>query len=499
MRSTTNCVITNNSIHDNYRGVETSSCSNLRITGNDVQMSCDFGIAVRGSSDCVIDHNTVVANERAGLDLADFSNNVTVTWNYFAGNNWGIYFQLLHYSTVHHNDFVGNMANVYTHVAQPDNSWDDGYPSGGNYWSDYSGSDSFSGPGQDLPGSDGFGDEPYEVRGSSGGYYDYYPFMDPLLGPEDTPPVALFTVEPTIGDISTEFVLNASMSYDAEDPTSELEVRWDVGYDGSWEIDWSKEKVVTWQFTSIGDYLIRLEVRDTHMLLNDTSLVVHVAYVAPVASFVVSPTTGSSSTSFVFNASGSSDPDDGSDALEVHWDWENDGTWDTAWSTSKVATHAFSTDGTYTVALQVRDPGGLDASATRQVVVESIPPTADAGSDQTVEVGASVTLDGSGSTDNVGVVNFTWSCVIGGEAKEAFGMSSAWSFAEPGTFEVVLTVRDAAGSTDTDTVTITVEMKEPGGSTIADYWWVAPIAAIALALIAVLYVMVRRGKGGSVR
>ena len=496
MRSTTNCVIANNSIHDNYRGVETSYCSNLRITGNDVQRSREFGIAVRESSDCVIDHNTVVANVGAGLDLADFSNNIAVTWNYFAGNNWGIYFQLLHYSTVHHNDFVGNLANVYTHVAQSDNSWDDGYPSGGNYWSDYSGADDFSGPNQDIVGSDGFGDEPYEVRGSSGGYYDHYPFMDPLLGPEDNPPVALFTVDPAIGGIGTEFVLDASSSYDAEDPTSELEVRWDIGYDGSWEIDWSKDKVVTWQFTIIGDYLIHMEVRDTHMLLNDTSLVVHVAYVAPVASFVVSPTTGNSGTSFVFDASGSSDPDSGSEALEVRWDWESDGTWDTTWSTSKVATHSFSTDGTYTVALQVRDPGGLDASATRQVVVESIPPTADAGLDQTVEVGASVTLSGSGSTDNVGIVNYTWSCVIGGEAKEAFGVSSTWSFAETGTYEVTLTVRDAAGSTDIDTVTITVETKESGGTTLADYWWVAAIAAIATALIAVLYVMVRRRKGG---
>lgn len=498
MRSTTNCVIANNGIHDNYRGVETSHCSNLRITGNDVQRSREFGIAVRESSDCVIDHNTVVANVGAGLDLADFSNNIAVTWNYFAGNNWGIYFQLLHYSTVHHNDFVGNLANVYTHVAQPDNSWDDGYPSGGNYWSDYSGADNFSGPNQDIAGSDGFGDEPHEVRGSSGGYYDHYPFMDPLLGPEDTPPVALFTVDPAIGGIGTEFVLDASSSYDAEDPTYELEVRWDIGYDGSWEIDWSKDKVVTWQFTSIGDYLIHMEVRDTHMLLNDTSLVVHVAYVAPVASFVVSPTTGRSSTSFVFDASSSSDLDDGSEALEVRWDWENDGTWDTTWSTSKVATHSFSTDGTYTVALQVRDPGGLDASATRQVVVESIAPTADAGPDQTVEVGASVTLSGSGSIDNVGIANYTWSCEIGGEAKEAFGVSSTWSFAEAGTYEVTLTVRDAAGSTDTDTVTITVETKESGGTTLADYWWVAAIAAIATALIAVLYVMVRRRKGDSV-
>lgn len=495
MWQTTNCVIANNSIHDNFRGAEMKHCSDLRIEGNDVRRSCEFGIGIAESSMCAVDHNIIVANAGGGLYLGDFSESISVTWNYFAGNNWGIYFSLLHYSTIHHNDFVGNIANAYAHVAQPDNSWDDGYPSGGNYWSDYFGVDEFSGPDQDIAGSDGFGDTPYEVPWSlDDGYCDCYPFMDPLLAPRNDPPVAQFTVSPAIGAVGTEFVLDASSSYDTEDPTSELEVRWDIGYDGSWEFDWSTDKVVTWQFSSIGDHLVRLEVRDTDMLLSDTDLVVHVAYAAPVASFVVAPITGTSSTLFAFDASGSSDQDDGTDALEARWDWENDGVWDTSWTTSKTATHVYSVDSTYTVALQVRDPDGLDASTTRQVVVESVPPIADAGPDQTVEVHASVTLDGSGSTDNVGIVGYSWSCMVEGEPKEAFGMSSTWSFAEPGTYEVTLTVRDAAGSTDSDTVMITVEAGESSlTSTLADYWWVgAIIAVVAAALAAVLYVLMRR-------
>ena len=43
------------------------------------------------------------------------------------------------------------------------NSWDDGYPSGGNYWSDYNGTDSLKGPYQNLTGSDGVGDVPYKI------------------------------------------------------------------------------------------------------------------------------------------------------------------------------------------------------------------------------------------------------------------------------------------------------------------------------------------------
>jgi hypothetical protein len=54
------------------------------------------------------------------------------------------------------------------------NVWDDGYPSGGNYWSDYAGVDEKSGPGQNLTGSDGIGDTHYIIDGNN---RDRYPLM----------------------------------------------------------------------------------------------------------------------------------------------------------------------------------------------------------------------------------------------------------------------------------------------------------------------------------
>jgi hypothetical protein len=62
------------------------------------------------------------------------------------------------------------------------NYWDDGYPSGGNYWSDYTGEDLFSGPNQSIPGSDGIGDIPRKIPAMLPEYenYDFYPFMEPL-------------------------------------------------------------------------------------------------------------------------------------------------------------------------------------------------------------------------------------------------------------------------------------------------------------------------------
>jgi hypothetical protein len=52
--------------------------------------------------------------------------------------------------------------------------WDNGYPDGGNYWSDYTGTDVYSGAGQNIPGSDGIGDTPYVINTSN---RDNYPLM----------------------------------------------------------------------------------------------------------------------------------------------------------------------------------------------------------------------------------------------------------------------------------------------------------------------------------
>ena len=56
------------------------------------------------------------------------------------------------------------------------NYWDAGYPQAGNYWSDYAGADLFSGPAQDIAGSDGIGDVPYGINAD---HYDSYPLMQP--------------------------------------------------------------------------------------------------------------------------------------------------------------------------------------------------------------------------------------------------------------------------------------------------------------------------------
>jgi len=53
----------------------------------------------------------------------------------------------------------------------------------------------------------------------------------------------------------------------------------------------------------------------------------------------------------------------------VRWDWENDGSYDTKWTSSKTSTHNLATYGINTIRLQVRDSGGLTDTIIHQVTV----------------------------------------------------------------------------------------------------------------------------------
>ncbi len=90
---------------------------------------------------------------------------------------------------------------------------------------------------------------------------------------------------------------------------------------------------------------------------------------APVASFTVDPVTGNTQTTFNLDASACSDQETPANELLVRWDANDDGTWESEYSTVKTATLTYNTAGTYTIRLEVKDGGGLTASATREVTV----------------------------------------------------------------------------------------------------------------------------------
>jgi len=98
----------------------------------------------------------------------------------------------------------------------------------------------------------------------------------------------------------------------------------------------------------------------------------------PNAVFTVSPdptVPQPPGTVYTFDASDSTDAEDYTTSLEICWDWENDGTCNTAYSTTKTATHSFAGGGVQTVRLVVRDTDADTDEATQDIQTGS-PPTA---------------------------------------------------------------------------------------------------------------------------
>jgi parallel beta-helix repeat protein len=171
-----NTSVSGNTITANsWMGIYLYSSANTSVSGNTITANSWAGIHLYYSSNTSISGNTITANSWTGIDLWGTSN-TSISGNTIANNEDGI--RLSHSPTniVYHNNFADNARQAFINTAGDVNTWDDGYPSGGNYWSDYTGIDVKSGPSQNQPGSDGEGDAPYTVDDVN---QDRYPLMKP--------------------------------------------------------------------------------------------------------------------------------------------------------------------------------------------------------------------------------------------------------------------------------------------------------------------------------
>jgi parallel beta-helix repeat protein len=170
------------------------SSSNSSIFGNNITNGY-YGIYLDSSSNSSISNNNI-ANNYYGIVLYFSSNYNSISGNNITNNNgYGI---LLSYSSnnmVYHNNFINNVvqASIWGESA---NVWDDGYPSGGNYWNDYTSADFYSGPYQNQTGSDGIGDTSYVIDTSN---QDNYPLMKPYGGSYDIGITNITTSKTVVG------------------------------------------------------------------------------------------------------------------------------------------------------------------------------------------------------------------------------------------------------------------------------------------------------------
>jgi len=135
------------------KGIELADRRNVTVKAVRIR-AFSYGVVLFNSSDNLIIENDIESSDECGILFSNSSNN-----------------------RLFHNNF--NNSNQ-TCLQDSINTWDNGYPSGGNYWKDFKGNDTLSGNYQTENGSDGIGDNPYIIDVNNN---DTYPLMTPWLGP----------------------------------------------------------------------------------------------------------------------------------------------------------------------------------------------------------------------------------------------------------------------------------------------------------------------------
>jgi parallel beta-helix repeat protein len=144
LSSSPNNTLFHNNVTANYNGgyygyyiggimLESFSNSNV-LSGNNVTANNLYGIELNSSSDNVLSGNNV-AESGYGLYFTFSSNNILSGNNVTANINGGIVLYSSSGNSIYHNNFINNTLQAISD-GYP-NTWNNAYPSGGNYWSDY--------------------------------------------------------------------------------------------------------------------------------------------------------------------------------------------------------------------------------------------------------------------------------------------------------------------------------------------------------------------------
>ncbi len=124
------------------------------------------------------------------------------------------------WSSVLHNNFIDNRQSP-PYIVSSGTLWDNGYPSGGNYWSDEVKTDLYQGPYQNETGSDGIADFPYAVciAMDRGNCVDHYPLAGPWTATGENITVnPSSTVTVTFDNITSEGITVVTTNNSGPDP-----------------------------------------------------------------------------------------------------------------------------------------------------------------------------------------------------------------------------------------------------------------------------------------
>ncbi len=136
----TDNIVTNNTYSGIYLSIQSN---NNTFTGNTSSSNRD-GFFLNDSGDNTLEYNTASSNNEYGIKLLNSDNNI-LTNNTVSGNTeYGIWLDPSNNNQIYNNNFINNAIQAGTDSGSTNNLFNMDPPIGGNYWSDWSGSGSYT-------------------------------------------------------------------------------------------------------------------------------------------------------------------------------------------------------------------------------------------------------------------------------------------------------------------------------------------------------------------
>lgn len=168
---TNNTIITRSKLMNNQIGIYLYASLYNNISDNDIVHNV-LGLRFISSAYNNILRNNIISNGYGAILEFSAYNNISRN-KIMLSTNYGLFFIKSLNNLIYNNEFIDNAEQVLSYESI--NIWDSGYPSGGNYWSNYIGMDSHSGIKQNEVGSDGISDTQYFLDNDN---IDRYPRME---------------------------------------------------------------------------------------------------------------------------------------------------------------------------------------------------------------------------------------------------------------------------------------------------------------------------------
>jgi parallel beta-helix repeat protein len=412
---------------------------NNTISKNGLLSGWGAGVALCSfASYHMIEHNLLTDNAvgiMLSTRLASARDNVIRFNVIHSSSNCGVY-ESGHVKTnlFYLNEFYENQA----HVRHPDigERFDNG--SLGNFWDDYTARY----PDAKVVGA--VWDTPYEVQPGSKAL-DFFPLAYTY---ERNPPIAMAGPDRTVGHMETVVLSDGGST----DDSAIAKYIWTIRRGGGL-LGVSKGESVTTVFPNLGQFMITLTVVDVFGNWASDEFVITVVDRTPPVADAGEDLEVPMGDGFTLDGSASSD---NVGIVRYQWIFERDGV-ELEVLEGSVVVHWFDDPGVYTAMLVVLDGVGLSGFDHVNITVrDTEAPVARAGPDAIVGQLEDLEFDGTLSTDNVGIVNYTWTFTVGSKNLTRRGPSFQILFEEAGVYEVKLTVTDVDGNWDEDRLLVEV-------------------------------------------